>query len=142
MIPGHNLGAQHDGADADGSNTRNTCNGEAYYVMAAVGGTVTAENLFQNPYKFSRCSSDYFESAITELVERSIAVDKMFFIHSPHSGKWSCLRNEPTDLHFTDTQWTSYMSELPGQKYNIDQQCQQLLGVQSKHCGVCMYVPV
>ena len=65
----HNLGAQHDGTDADGSNGgRNTCDGAAYYVMAAVGGTVTGDDQYLNPYKFSPCSAHYFEEVLARCV--------------------------------------------------------------------------
>ncbi|RUS69838.1 hypothetical protein EGW08_022397, partial [Elysia chlorotica] len=88
---GHCLGSQHDGL------TRGFCRDEQQFIMAAFfGGNVPQQNV-GNPFRFSKCSIQYFQAALQ---------DK------------NCLRRD--DFRGSPLPSTT---PLVGQQFSLDQQC-------------------
>ena len=55
-----------------------------------------------------------------------------------HSNPGNCMLNVPT--LYDATEYNTHLSELPGTRYTLDEQCAQLLGTGSKYCGVMFYI--
>ncbi|OWF37336.1 A disintegrin and metalloproteinase with thrombospondin motifs 16 [Mizuhopecten yessoensis] len=100
---GHSLGAYHDGHN-------NTCIGEDNYIMTPIGGSATPSNAL-NPFQFSSCSEDAFQSFLDKLPQHN------------------CLTDE-TDI-YDDEEFQEHLSQQPGQLYGPNEQCQQHLGKDS-----------
>ncbi|GFS23638.1 A disintegrin and metalloproteinase with thrombospondin motifs 1 [Elysia marginata] len=93
---GHSLGSQHDGI------TNGFCQDEQQFVMTAfAGGEVPWENR-GNPFRFSKCSAQYFQAAL----QGKTCLKRENFVGSP--GPF------PSG------------SPLIGQEFNLDQQCDGL----------------
>ena len=46
----------------------------------------------------------------------------------------NCLANVPTI--YNQTEYDAFLEELPGQKFTLDQQCEQINGPGAEYCGV------
>ncbi|KAK3585431.1 hypothetical protein CHS0354_020148 [Potamilus streckersoni] len=103
---GHSLGARHDGED-------NGCRSDERFIMAASGMGPIPEPIRLNPWHFSGCSVDYFRNFIASLLA---------------SGS-TCLQETTSDPS-SDV----YASEMPGQMYDVDQQCSMIWGPKSFLC--------
>ncbi|XP_053385079.1 uncharacterized protein LOC128550301 [Mercenaria mercenaria] len=100
---GHGLGSRHDGK-------MNSCNPKDQYIMTAHGGFET-ETTKGNPWRFSPCSIAYFKDYISRL--------------RPHH----CL-SDPVDI-FDRDEYIKFISTHPGQDYTPNEQCQDILGLDS-----------
>ena len=105
---GHSLGAAHDG-------TGNTCRDNDSYIMASVAMPQSNALTAANPWKFSSCSTSYFKSYIDSLTTNQQCLTTL----SPSY-----------DSNFL----ASERQRLPGQIYDADQQCANMVGV-----GAYMY---
>ncbi|XP_067943422.1 A disintegrin and metalloproteinase with thrombospondin motifs like [Watersipora subatra] len=97
---GHNLAALHDG-------TSNSCNGDDSYVMAP-SSALTDDQTRGNPWRFSACSVDYFDTFITDL----------------NSNNANCLTNSGD---YIDT-WADDSLSYLGQEISVDEQCRLVHG--------------
>lgn len=100
---GHSLGAHHDGYN-------NECSGFDQYIMTARGG-ISKEATRNNPWKFSTCSIDYFRRFIQRL-------------------PWRHCMTDPVDIYDRE-EFLEFLSTYPGQDHNPNQQCQDILGLDS-----------
>ncbi|XP_048240434.1 zinc metalloproteinase-disintegrin-like NaMP isoform X2 [Haliotis rufescens] len=105
---GHGLGAKHDG---DG----NTCKAEDQYIMSAKLKIDTSGHQFQ----FSSCSSTYFRHYLQGVLRDGT------------SYSVQCLTTSLTAINVSST------VQLPGQVYNIDDQCRNIKGPRSYFCRWC-----
>ncbi|XP_069108286.1 uncharacterized protein [Argopecten irradians] len=103
---GHNLGADHD-------QDMNACLSSDSFIMAPSLGN-GPDNARDNPWKFSSCSTTYFETYIATL------------------GSQSCLLTLSTD--HDPTALTPYDQEIPGQVTTADDQCVRDQGTGSYLC--------
>ncbi|XP_033752063.1 A disintegrin and metalloproteinase with thrombospondin motifs 16-like [Pecten maximus] len=100
---GHSLGAYHDGHN-------NSCVGEDNYIMTPIGGSATPSNAL-NPFQFSPCSEEAFQSYLDSLPMNN------------------CLTDE-TDI-FDEEEFQEHLKEAAGQLYGPNEQCKQHLGKES-----------
>ncbi|KAL4225230.1 hypothetical protein ACF0H5_015919 [Mactra antiquata] len=100
---GHGLGSRHDGK-------LNGCDPNAMFIMTAHGGFET-EATKSNPWSFSKCSVQYFKDYIAELPPRHCLTD-------------------PIDI-FDKEEYQKFVSTYPGQDYTPNEQCQDILGLDS-----------
>ena len=103
---GHSLGAEHDG-------TENTCRSNDSYIMASAVNHQYNALTAANPWKFSSCSTNYFNSVIDSLTRRN-----------QHCLTTLSSSYDPNFL-------ASERQRLPGQMYDADQQCANMAGVGS-----------
>ena len=54
--------------------------------------------------------------------------------YSCSPGRVNCLLD--TERVFDATEWNGYMAVFPGQKYDVNEQCQQVYNDESYYCGV------
>ncbi|KAK7466025.1 hypothetical protein BaRGS_00037426, partial [Batillaria attramentaria] len=106
---GHGLFAYHDGA-------ANSCDSIDRYVMAeyAIGSQTPQDEL--NPWSFSTCSAQYFDDYFVTLLSTS-------------RGQ-QCLYNSLT----VDGDVPDVSSQMPGQLYDVDEQCRLIYGTDSYFC--------
>ncbi|XP_069133175.1 A disintegrin and metalloproteinase with thrombospondin motifs like [Argopecten irradians] len=100
---GHSLGAYHDGHN-------NSCVGQDNYIMTPIGGSATPSNAL-NPFQFSPCSQDAFQSYLDSLPTKN------------------CLTDE-TDI-YDEEEFREHLSQEAGQLYGPNEQCKQHLGQSS-----------
>ncbi len=130
----------HDGED-------NSCLVSDHYIMIPTAGGLALN--FTNMYKFSPCSireiydrlsrpSRYF-TAILHLFCSLCSSNKF----EPQCSCWleaecfQCSRCVLTTSGQYDlAAFTQYLRELPGQKYDVFEQCKAIFGEQSFFCGV------
>ena len=60
-----------------------------------------------------------------------IKIEDLYFFSTAGGN---CLLNEESVFDTTD--WNSYIDELTGQKYDVNDQCHQVYNDQSFYCGV------
>ncbi|KAK7452809.1 hypothetical protein BaRGS_00039708 [Batillaria attramentaria] len=106
---GHGLFAYHDGA-------ANSCDSIDRYVMAeyAIGSQTPQDEL--NPWSFSTCSAQYFDDYFVTLLSTS-------------RGQ-QCLYNSLA----VDGDVPDVSSQMPGQLYDVDEQCRLIYGTDSYFC--------
>ncbi|XP_060559597.1 uncharacterized protein LOC132719762 [Ruditapes philippinarum] len=100
---GHGLGSRHDGK-------MNSCDPRDQFIMTAHGGFET-EKTKGNPWRFSKCSVAYFKDYISRLRPRHCLTD-------------------PVDI-FDRDEYIKFISTYPGQDYSPNEQCQDILGLDS-----------
>ncbi|CAC5368028.1 unnamed protein product [Mytilus coruscus] len=106
---GHSLSAQHDG-------TNNFCRATDSFIMTATSTPQSNSITASNPWKFSTCSTSYFNTYIDYLTTNNL----------------QCM----TTLH-PDYNFNALYPErnfLPGQIYDADKQCEQMVGPGSVMC--------
>nr|KAG5701023.1 hypothetical protein BaRGS_022734 [Batillaria attramentaria] len=101
------LGAKHDGQE-------NSCNSADRYVMAGSGLHPETEANKRNPWHFSSCSVDYFNTHLNFMVTEGF--------------EDSCLLKQST------ADGVPTVSGLPGQRSGPDEQCQMIYGNESYLC--------
>lgn len=106
---GHSLSAAHDG-------TGNICQGSNSYIMTSVSEPQSNALTAANPWKFSSCSTSYFNS----------------FIDSLTPSNQHCMTT--LSLSYNPNLLASERQRLPGQIYDADQQCANMVGVGSYMC--------
>ncbi|ESN91185.1 hypothetical protein HELRODRAFT_194517 [Helobdella robusta] len=106
---GHNLGANHDG---ERGKEGNNCNGNDQFLMTAIQ---QAQQMPLNHQKFSPCSVKYFDDKVDALKK----INK------------NCLKPKEKT---TAEDFSSQLSVLPGQKFDIDEQCRYIYGPESYYC--------
>ena len=126
------LGASHDGDENDCQT------GDNYIMTPFLGGPTNIEN----SRSFSNCSTDYFRSYLLHLDNKydnfislkSICIYYIQFRYL-HSFKIylfykksnnNCLTNNGDIYNITE--YEEILNDLPGQKYSLDEQCQDLTG--------------
>ncbi|XP_052071513.1 A disintegrin and metalloproteinase with thrombospondin motifs 10-like [Mytilus californianus] len=105
----HSLGSEHDG-------TENDCLSETHNVMGVGRSPKTNITLSTNSWKFSSCSTKYF----TE------------YIDSLDSDGDNCLKT--FGPYYNETALNQYNNILPGQFYDVDEQCINIMGSGSALC--------
>ena len=106
---GHNLGAYHDGEE-------NMCLKSDGYIMASSSPYYINKTVNVRFWKFSNCSLDYFDA----------------FIQRLNRDHTNCMTTRSTN--YTTSDLTDSANEIFGQVYAPDEQCQFLLGPESKMC--------
>ncbi|KAL3875282.1 hypothetical protein ACJMK2_038204 [Sinanodonta woodiana] len=106
---GHNLGSDH-----DGEGNAIACRAEDQFIMTPKNPVFTKSTRHsRNPWIFSNCSVDVFKYSLKNK---------------------TCLNNvgDFYDLN----EWTQFTSELPGEVFSIQEQCQFAHGYGSTFCGL------
>ncbi|XP_063412867.1 A disintegrin and metalloproteinase with thrombospondin motifs 3-like [Mytilus trossulus] len=106
---GHSLSALHDG-------TSNLCRASDSFIMTAVSQPQSNSLTASNPWKFSTCSTAYFNTYIDFLTTNNI----------------QCMTT--LDPNYNSNALYPERNNLPGQIYNADQQCEHMVGTGSVMC--------
>ena len=136
------LGAKHDGENND-------CLISDHYIMMPMSGRPDSLN-YTNIYRFSPCSIEEIYEEVSDPSRYIIRLlflicSKTFlkceeilicpkFIESSATFFSECLLSLTSQ--YNQTAISTYLQELPGQRYDIHEQCKTAYGENSYYCGV------